>query len=207
LNPQFAIAWFFAGVCYSKLAQPGKALDYFRQAEAAGYSSPLLAENLGDAHYNLGDFQAALDRYRRGLKNDPANASLESKLGLAEVRAGKSSTGLRRMRRAVQSDSSNPELHDRLIMAELWLHHFSQGAEAAENKLDAIAPQPTDFLRAASIRSKMEDWPRAADILRKGLALFPDSEPLNASLSNIETFLDATPVPVQQNQTDRSYPH
>lgn len=198
LNPQFAMAWFFAGVCYSKLAQPGKALDYFRQAETAGYSSPLLAENLGDAHYNLGDFQEALDRYRRGLKNDPSNASLESKLGLAEVRAGKSLAGLRRMRNAVHSDASNPELHDRLIMAELWLQHFSQGAEAAENKLVAVTRQPTDFLRAASIRSKMEDWPRAAAILREGLTHFPDSEPLNASLRNIETFLDATPVPVEQ---------
>jgi hypothetical protein len=132
------------------------------------------------------------------LKNDPANASLQSKLGLAEVGAGKSSAGLRKMRNAIHSDPSNPELHDRLIMAELWLHHFSQGAEAAENKLEAVTPQPTDFLRAASIRSKMEDWPRAATILRKGVTVFPDSEPLNASLSNIETFLEAAPVPVAQ---------
>jgi tetratricopeptide (TPR) repeat protein len=198
LNPRFDTAWFFMGVCCSKLAQPDKALDCFRRAEAAGYSSPLLSENIGDAYYNLGDFQASLGSYRRGLKRDPANASIESKLGLAEVRAGKSSAGLRRMRNAAHSESSNPELHDRLIMAELWLRHFSQGAEAAENKLEAVTPQPADFLRAASIRSKMEDWPRAATILRKGLTLFPDSEPLNTGLSNIETFLNGAPVPVEQ---------
>lgn len=198
LNPHFATSWFFAGVCYSKLAQPLKALECFRSAETAGYSTPWLNENMADAYYNLGDFQAALDRYRRGLKGDSSSASLESKLGLAEVRLGKHSAGLRRLRNAIHNRSSDPELHDRLIMAELWLNHLPQGAEAAEKKLAAVAPQPADFLRAASIRSKMDDWPRAAAILRKGLALFPDSEPLNANLCKIETFLEAAPVPVEQ---------
>ena len=174
-------------------------MDCFRRAEAAGHSSPLLAGNVGDAHYNLGDFQAALERYRRGLKNDPCQCVTRKQTWPCRGASRKTIGGLRRMRSAIQrSDSSNPELHDRLIMAELWLHHFSQGAEAAENKLAAVTPQPTDFLRAASIRSKMEDWPRAAAILRQGLTLFPDSEPLNTGLCNIETFLDATPVPVEQ---------
>ncbi len=192
LNRQFGVAWFFQGVCHLRLGKPAKALDCFHQAQLAEHSTPWLAEMEGDTHYNLGHFDNAIGCYKKGLKLDPANLTLESKLGLAEARAGKRSSGLRRLKRAIDTEPANPEFHDRLIMVELWLGHLQKGAQAAERKLSKVEPEPTDFLRAASIRSKMEDWPNAARLLRDGLALFPDSEPLRANLLKIETTTTAT---------------
>ncbi len=191
LNPGFGVAWFFNGFCRFRLGDPAKALECFRRAEAAGHSTAWLSEVAGDSHYNLGRYEAARDCYSRGLKRSPASASLESKMGLAEARCGKPSSGLRRLRRAIEQEPSNPELHDRLVMAELWLNHVSQGAQAAEEKLVAVQCQPEDFVRAASIRAKLEDFVRAVLLLRQGIELFPDSELLKSHLRRFETNCEA----------------
>jgi Tfp pilus assembly protein PilF len=198
LNPQSGVAWFFMGVCRFRLGEPAKALECFRRAEAAGHSTPWLAEISGDSRYNLAHYEAARDCYSRGLKRSPTSASLESKLGLAEARCGKPSSGLRRLRRAIQREPSNPELHDRLVMAELWLNHVSQGAQAAEEKLAAVKCQPEDFVRAASIRAKLEDFPRVLLLLRRGLELFPTSDLLKAHLHRLETTNEAADTPVAE---------
>jgi tetratricopeptide (TPR) repeat protein len=174
LNPGFGVAWFFNGFCRFRLGDPVKALECFRR------------------------YEAARDCYSRGLKRSPASASLESKLGLAEARCGKPSSGLRRLRRAIEQEPANPELHDRLVMAELWLNHVSQGAQAAEEKLAAVQCQPEDFVRAASIRAKLEDFARAVLLLRQGLELFPDSDLLRAHLHRFETTSPATDTPVAE---------
>jgi Tfp pilus assembly protein PilF len=187
LDPKFGVAWFFQGLCHVRLGNPAKALEYFRRALSAGHSTPWLAEMAGDCHYNLGRYKDAADCYHSGRKMAPANLTLESKLGLAETRIGKRSSGLRRLRWAIKSEPENPEFHDRLIMIELWLNHLAKGAEAAEYKLTKVPTQAIDFIRAASIRSKMGDGARAARLIRDGLGLFPDSEQLRASLGQLET--------------------
>ena len=189
LNPQFGVAWFFTGVCHFRLGDPAKALEYLQRAERAGHSTPWLAEIAGDSHYNLGRYDAARDCYLRGLKRAPGSASLESKLGLAEARCGKATAGIRKLRQAIGREPANPELHDRLIMTELWLNHIPQGAQAAEQKLAAVKPESQDFLRAASIRAKLQEFPQAVSLLRRGLEAFPDSEPLRRHLSQLETLI------------------
>jgi Flp pilus assembly protein TadD len=190
LNPRFGVAWFFAGKSQFRLGQHPDVLRSLQRAEAAGHTTAAVAELAGDANYNLGDFQAARASYGRALKRDPSSPVLESKLGLAEVRSGKPASGLARIRRAIERDFTNPELHDRLIVVEAWLDHLPEAAEAAERKLAAVSPRPEDFLRAASIRGQMKDWQRASALLRLGLIIFPDSEPLRVSLSSIETSLN-----------------
>jgi tetratricopeptide (TPR) repeat protein len=187
IDPKFGLGWFFIGVCQFRLEDYPAALAALRRAERCGQSTPWLAEMLGDVHYNLQDFEAAAASYRRSLKHAPTKASIESKLGLAEIRTGRASAGLRRLRQAVEEDPANTESHDRLIVAEVFLRHLPSAAEAAERKLDSVAPRAEDFLRAASIHGKMEHWAEAAALVRRGLALYPSSEPLLNALSTIET--------------------
>ncbi len=191
LNPQFGVAWFFTGVCHFRMGAPGKALECFQLAETAGHSTAWVAEIEGDSHYNLGHYKAARECYVRGLKRCPFNPSITSKLGLAEARCGKAASGLRKLRQAVEQEPENPDLHDRLIMVELWLNHIPEGAHAAEKKLAAVQPQPEDFLRAASIRAKLGEFPQALSLLHRGVELFPDSEGLKAHLCRLETGSEA----------------
>lgn len=187
IDPQFGLAWFFAGVCQFRMENHPAALASFRRAKSCGHSTPWLSEMAGDAQYNLGNFEDAVACYRRSLKRAPAKATIESKLGLAEIRVGRDRAGLRRIRQAIEAEPGNSELYDRLVIAEVFLNHLAQAAEAAERKLQAVEPRAEDFLRAASICGKMGQWPEAVTLIRRGLAIFPGSEPLLNTLSKIET--------------------
>ncbi len=189
LNPQFGVAWFFAGVCHFRLGDFSNALRSFQRADRAGHTTAAVAEMAGDAQYNLGDYDAAVAAYRRALKRDGASATLASKLGLAEARAGNPRAGLRRISNAIEKEPANPELYDRLILVNVWLSNLPQAAATAERKLKAVQPRPEDFSRAASIWAQMKEWPKAASILRAGIAAFPDSEPLRQNLTKVETLL------------------
>jgi tetratricopeptide (TPR) repeat protein len=194
LNPEFGVAWFFAGVCQFRQGEFPAALACFQHAERTGHATALTAEMAGDTCYNLGDYAAAEARYRRALKREPASSTLQSKLGLAEARGGNARAGLRRIHKAIASQPSNPELYDRLILVEVWLNDLVGAAESAERKLQAVPPQPQDYQRAASIRARMKDWQKAADVLREGLAAFPNSQPLQANLCSVEAFLNGIPL-------------
>ena len=67
-----------------------------------------VAENEGDAHYNLSHFDAARRCYRRALERAPGSAELGSKLGLAEVRAGRTRAGLERLRASLSASQQSP---------------------------------------------------------------------------------------------------
>jgi tetratricopeptide (TPR) repeat protein len=187
LDPKFGVAWLFAGICRARLGRFTEALRCFDNAARCGHSTVQLAESTGDARYNLGDYLAAAADYRQGLRRAPGNAALESKLGLSEARSGNPHGGLKKIARAVDKDPSNPELYDRLIAANVLLNRLPAAAAAAEEKLEKIQARPEDFLRAASIWAKLQEWPRAASILQKGISNFPDVGTLRTSLSEIET--------------------
>jgi glycosyltransferase involved in cell wall biosynthesis len=191
LNPRFGVAWFFTAKAQFAMGQYAGALHSLRMAESSGYSSAAVAELAGDTNYNLGNHEAAAACYRRGRKRDSCSAVLESKLGLAEARSGYTSAGLRKLRHAIECSAGTPELYDRLVTVEVWLGHLPEAANEAERKLNALPPRPEDFLRAASIRAKLEEWPRAAELLRRGIASFPESAQLRDNLSKIETLLSA----------------
>ncbi len=191
INPKFGVAWFFLGVCHFRLGEFPKALECFQRAERFAHSTALTAEMTGDTYYNLGDFEAAGTCYRRGLKRVAVSTSLESKMGVAEARSGNERAGLRLIRQAIEKEPTNPDLYDRLISVEVWLKNLPAAAVAAERKLGAVAARPQDFVRAASIRAQMKNWTQAAAILNRGIEEFPDSEPLRANLSKIETLLNS----------------
>ena len=179
LKPRFGVARFFAGKCLFQLGEYRRALAELRQAEAAGHKTTGVAELMGDAQYNLAEYEKARESYELAWKRDSVNARVESKLGLAAVRSGRAEDGVRRIRHAIAQDSGNAELYDRLVTVEAWLNHVAEAADAAEEKLARAVPRPEDFVRAASIRGRLGQWERAAEILRRGIDRFPDSEVLS----------------------------
>jgi Tfp pilus assembly protein PilF len=198
LNPQFGVAWFFAGVCHFRLGDFPKALQCFQRAERAGHTTAAVAEMSGDSQYNLGDYDAAVAAYRRSLKRERSSSTLESKLGLAEARAGNPRSGIRRMRQIIEKEPANPELYDRLILVNVWLNNLPDAAETAELKLTQVEARPEDYSRAASIWAQMKQWSNAARILRAGIAAFPDSEPLRQNLTKVETLLQTGTIETTQ---------
>ncbi len=186
LNPQFSAAWFFRGMAHLRRGEYEEALRSLKRAEATGADTFHVAEALGDACYNLGDFAAARRHYRHALERANDQAALEGKLGLTELRLGDPSAGLSRLQRALDRDPRDGEAYDRLVTAYVWLGRLPEAAAVAEKKLAALDPLPEFFLRAASIRGHLQDWRRVAELLAEGLRRFPDAHKLRQAWSELE---------------------
>jgi glycosyltransferase involved in cell wall biosynthesis len=203
LNRRMAVAWVFAALAQARLGRYDHVLDSLAQAERLGYATPLLDETEGDAHYNLGNFEAARRAYRVACRKLPENSALESKLGLAELRAGHHTMGLERLGHAVAQAPRLAETHDRLIQALVWIDRPAEAALAAEAKLSALEPAPDDYLRAASIRAHLGDRAKAIGILQSGLRCFPCSEKLQqaaVSMGVAALATGATPARTSDNK-------
>jgi tetratricopeptide (TPR) repeat protein len=186
LNPKLTVSWLFAALACLQMRKYAAALTYIRGAQMQGYCTPLVLETEGDAHYNLGNYPEALKVYRRAHEADPASGGLQSKLAMAELRTGETDTALRRLRRALREEGHNPEIHDRLVLALTFTGHLSEAAEAAEAKLATVEPDVTSFMRAASIRAKLQEWRKAQASVVAGLQKFPQSGRLRYALSEIQ---------------------
>lgn len=186
LNPHLGVAWLFHGLALAQMGKHKEALESFEEAMETGGRRQLVLEGKADAHYSLGDFSSARQCYQKALKLLDASPQIESKLGFTEVRLGRNPQGLARLRRAIEREPQNGELHDRLITACAWLGRLPEAAEAAEKKLTALDPQPDFFLRAASLRAQLQDWPHVIQLLRQGAERFPQSEKLTQSLAEAE---------------------
>jgi tetratricopeptide (TPR) repeat protein len=190
LDPGFALAWFFQGVTLSKLDRHEAALTCLEHAEHLGQRTALTAELAADSLYNLGQFQRAAKTYETALRRDPQNPLLESKLGLADLRSGSVAVGLDRLRRAVVSRPHAPEAHERLVLALVWTNRLADAAQAAMQKLQMVpGPGPGDYLRAASLWAKLQDWTSANATLESGLCAFPDHPALRQGLAEARSSL------------------
>jgi tetratricopeptide (TPR) repeat protein len=186
LNPHFAEAWLFEGFALVKLERYRPALVALSQAERRGHRTSLVAEMAGEAHYNLGEFARAVESFRLAHRRSPEAANIESKLGMALVRVGQTQTGLQSLQRAINAEPSTGELHDRFVQALVWLDRIEEAAAAAHAKLGALElPTEQDFLRAASLWSKVGNVPRSAAVLQVGLQCYPDKEVLRHSLEKL----------------------
>jgi tetratricopeptide (TPR) repeat protein len=186
LKPDYTEAWIFAGMMRHKLGHFAQALEALARAWKLAPANSLVVESLADVHYDLGEFRQAEVEYRRARKLGPARAGLESKLGMAQIRNGHAAEGLQRLRKAIAREPENADLHDRLITACVWTNQTRDAAAAAEAKLARTNPSEADYLRAASIHAQLQNWPRAAELLKQALSRSPQSEKLRAALAEIE---------------------
>jgi tetratricopeptide (TPR) repeat protein len=185
-NARLGVAWFFGGVTQLRRGKHREALRFLRKAEQCGHATQAVAEAMGDAHYNLGEFPAAVRSYRQALKRLPESVALESKLGLALARAGSVEEGLGKICRAVQRQPGSGELHDRLILLLLWLERVPGAALAAENKLRMVSDTSgSDFLRAARLWAAQGDWARATAVLHVGRQLHSGEPLLEQELTDL----------------------
>jgi glycosyltransferase involved in cell wall biosynthesis len=182
LNPGLNVSWLFAALAARELGLHEAALAYVRGAQAHGYSGPLALETEADVHYKLGNFREAGRAYRRASAAGTPSPVLESKLALAELRCGDVEPALRRLRRALREEPHAAEIYDRLITALVFTERLPEAAEVAEAKLVAVDADESAFLRAASIRAQLGDWPKVQESVLAGLRQFPHSERLQRLL-------------------------
>ncbi len=154
-------------------------------AEADQRSALFETEVQGDARFKAYDFEGACRLYHHAIDRLGDLPSLESKLGHAQVRSGRIQEGISRLRQAANREPKSVENHDRLIAACALLGELQEAAEAAERKVKEFEPRPEFFLRAASLRAQLRDWPRAATLLGRGLEHFPADEKLLRAVSEI----------------------
>jgi glycosyltransferase involved in cell wall biosynthesis len=187
LEPRAAEAWVFTGMIFIDLGKYEEALRAFEQDRRAGKVTAFREQLKGDALHSLGRWQEARLAYRRALKwagaNDPL---LESKLGYTQVKAGQNHAGLARLRRAARAVPGMFAIHDRLMKACIIADRLEEAAEVAEGLAQAL-PNPKSYLRAASIRAKLQQWEESTAILSRGLLLFPQSRQLQDAHDEAET--------------------
>jgi tetratricopeptide (TPR) repeat protein len=189
LEPRAAEVWLFTGMIFVDLGKYQEALTTLEQDRREGKGTALREQIRGDALHGLGRFQEARLAYRRALKRagveDPL---LESKLAYTEVKAGHKNAGLAKLRRAARAVPGMFDIHDRLMKACIIAGRLPEAAEVAEGLAQA-SPHPKFYLRAASIRAQLQQWEQAAEILSRGLLLFPQSPELKDAYAEAERML------------------
>lgn len=185
LNPSLAVAWFFQGVTFLRIQQDAKAQSCFANARRLGIDTAALAEAEGDALYNCKQFAEARKAYRRALQLQDSTEVL-SKLGLSEVRIQQIEPGLKKLKAAIAACPAIAELHDRLITAHLSLENIAEAAQAAEDKLAAVKPTESSYMRAAVLRLHARQVERALEIVDCGIKEFPCSAELQQAFAQLQ---------------------
>jgi tetratricopeptide (TPR) repeat protein len=186
LTPKSHRAWTFAGVALVRLERFEEGLKRLKRAEVLGGRNAVVFEAQGDAYYRLGNMKAARRCFVQARKCGATSAVVESKVGVCEVRLGQIEPGVRRMQDAIEREPRFGELYDILTMAAVWMGKPALAAETAERRLVAVGPTAEGFLRAASIRARLGEWQRAAELLQAGCERFPDASKLRLAWSELQ---------------------
>lgn len=180
LKPDAPEAWLFTAMVYARLQRYQEALEALERDQRTGGSYALREDLKGDALTGLGRFREARLSYRRALKPCKDNPLVESKLGYVEVHLGQKNTGLTLLRRAAKGAPNIYVVQDRLMKACIVAGRLSEAAEVAERCAEELS-HPRLFLRAASIRARLQQWDRTLEILQHGLERFPEVAELQAA--------------------------
>jgi len=184
LQPEAPEAWLFRGLVYLNTGRYDDALEAIDHDHRTGGTAALREDIRGDALHSLGRFKEARMAYRRASKLMGSNPVLESKLGYTEVKMGQKNTGLARLRRAARAVPDLYPIHDRLMKGCVIADKLDEAAETLERYM-AVETHPKLFMRAASLRAKLEQWDQAEALLSRGLQLFPESPELRQSFSEV----------------------
>lgn len=193
LDPDLAVAWFYAGAALLRLGHPADALAFLEQAAARGPRTALLEEMRGDAEYNCGHFAAAGAAYRAAQTLNPEESGLASKLALAELRAG-DPTALGRLEDARDARPDLVENHDRLAAACLHLGREEAAEAALENRLHAFPEAAEGYLRLAALQHRQGHAARARATLAAGRDRLPHHPQLDRAW---EELLSNGPEPAE----------
>lgn len=185
LNPDARRVYTFVGMIQLELGHNEEALRAFESADGIRQGEALREHFRGDALHNLGRLREARIAYCNSLKLDRLNPIVESKLGYTELRLGMRKAGLSKMQNSVKRLPGLPELHERLVKGYVVAGQLPEAACAAERLIERCTT-PKAFLRAASIRAELAEWPQVRSLLERGLQLFPDSQELHRAYNGVK---------------------
>lgn len=177
LEPRAQEAWLFLAMISVDLGKGGEALMALDHDKRTGPSTALREQVRGDALHCLNRLAEARIAYRRAIKMAAHDPVLESKLGYVEMKMGHHTSGLAKLLNAAKAAPGLFAVEDHLMKAYIIIGDLRQAAAVADRMTDN-AHHPRLFLRAASLYSALEDWDRCLQILKRGLAAFPDSPDL-----------------------------
>ena len=186
LEPRASDGWTFKSMVLLDLGRPQEALTALNQVHRNSNGAALREQLRGDALHFIGKLEESRIAYREALKLGPQDPIVESKLGFVEVRLGHNKAGLTKLQRASAAAPALLEVQDRLVKAYILTGDLLKAAEEAENILSFVA-HPKLFLRAASIRAQLQQSDRVAEVLTRGLSVFPESPELKAAQQEVMT--------------------
>jgi len=184
LEPQASEAWVFKGMILLDEGECAEALKALESTAPTGPSRILQTQLRADALHNLGRLTEARAAYIRALKLTQDDPVILSKLGYTETKLGNPKQGVEKLKRAARADPESAEIRDRFMKACIFINCLPEAAEQAE-ELARIAPNPRAFLRAASIRVRLQQNEQANSVLARGLRMFPTSADLKRALSEL----------------------
>ena len=184
LHQMFTLAWLYAAEINLRLGQTKEALAALAHADSTG-EVPAWRERLrGDIFLKLGQVPQARVAYAHALQLCGEDPVIASRLGYSDVLLGDRQDGFRKLHNAVCLNPHQAEVYDFLVKAYIFAGDL-QGAATAAERCAAHISHPTVILRAAAVRTQLEQWEAAETLVCRGLALFPDSTELQSALGEI----------------------
>lgn len=163
----------------------GEAAQAYREALAAGFSTPDLFRNLAESHFEIGDIEHAMETATQGVQRFPQDAQLHRSYARLHWELQVGGDPLEALRTAARNNPQRPELWQTLV--EL-LNRFKRHDEAATALQDAQglgcpATIELRMLEAMAI-ARSGDAGRAADLFDALLLAQPDHQGLQLNYAH-----------------------
>lgn len=183
INPRDVNSLLFAGVCLVRTRRYQEALGFFSRALELGSSSLVLDESIGDAHFHQQQYLQAQAAYENALHKGSASALVVAKWGVCNLYSGQREQGLNALRQALQREPDFPELLDVVAAGAALAQEYRFAADVARRRLPLEGTSASHFALACALLRSLNDWTAHQEILRAGMAKFPDDPSLSAERS------------------------
>jgi tetratricopeptide (TPR) repeat protein len=186
LNAHEYEAWSMIGTIHQEKRRYELAIRALEHLPNSGDWGITKTRSLGDLLHQLERFKEARTMYLLAQERveisgcgypDALKASVESRLGYVEVQLGMCSAGFRKLHHAVKISPGEMENHERLIKAYVLRQDNRSAADVAESTLQHISNEKL-FRRAVALRTRLNEFDRAATLVDAGLQVFPESSEL-----------------------------
>jgi tetratricopeptide (TPR) repeat protein len=181
IAPDLLEAWVSICMIQSELRNHEAALKALAPLQQDPRRAFFVSYQSGELLHDLGRLTEARAAFRRAIRLCPVTGTfahlLEGRLGYVEVRLGRHKSGLFKLRQLVARAPHSLEHHDMLMKGCVAAGDLEAAAEAAENTLKHFVAVKI-FLRAAALRSQLQQPEKERALLLAGLRLFPDSPEL-----------------------------
>lgn len=139
LKSDYAHAYAGLGEVYNKKGLFKESAAAYRRAGELDASDPILLGNLGNALYQIKEYEEALKHFNRALEINPASAGNYSNRGVTLMTLGRTKEAIRDLRKAVALDPAIAEPQNNLGVA---LSALGRKKEAHQFFVEALRLRP-----------------------------------------------------------------